>query len=118
MALFVLVVVALVVAQTWLDWRDARKSWVLPDWAKGLALAGMMAASLAAASSFASAWLQDMAGQRALPILSRAFWPEVGFLFCAMGIVVATLRKKRLLLMLLLMGVLAECFLIVATLAP
>ena len=52
MALFVLMVAALVVAQTWLDWRDAKKDWVVPEWAKGLALAGAVAASLTAAPSF------------------------------------------------------------------
>ncbi len=35
-ALFVLLIVGVVVAQTWLDWRDTAKKWVLPDWAQGL----------------------------------------------------------------------------------
>jgi len=117
-ALFILLVVGLVVAQTWLDWRDAKKDWVLPDWAKGMALAGVLAASLTAASSFASSWLQDTAGQWTLALTSRLFWPELGFVLCAMGIVVFALSRKRLLLMLLLMGILTECFLLVVTLSP
>ena len=118
MALFILLVVGVVVAQTWLDWRDAKRDWVLPDWAKGMALAGVLATSLTAASSFASAWLQEVAGKWTPAFASKQFWPEFGFLLCAMGIVVFTLRRKRLLLMLLLMGILTECFLLVVTLSP
>ena len=59
MALFVLIVVGLVVAQTWFDWRDAKRDWIVPEWAKGMALAGVVAASLTAAASYAS----SLAGQ-------------------------------------------------------
>ena len=118
MALFILVVVGIVIAQTWLDWREARKDWILPDWAKGMALAGVLAASLTAASSFASSWLLDVGGKWTPAFTSRQLWPESGFLLCAMGIVVFALLKKRLLLMLLLMGILTECFLLVVTLSP
>lgn len=110
MALFVVAIVGLVVAQIWLDWRDAKKDWVLPEWAKGLALAGVVAASLTGAASFASFWLQDTAGQWAGGLGSRLFWPELGFLLCAMGIIVAGVRKKRIRLMLLLTGLLTAAF--------
>ena len=110
MALFVVVVVALVIAQTWLDWRDAKRDWVLPEWAKGLALAGVVAAALTGVTSFASSWIQDSTGQWAGGLASRLFWPELGFLLCAMGIVVAGVRKKRMRLVLLLTGVLAVAF--------
>jgi len=33
-ALFVLILVGVVVAQTWLDWRTRKKSWVMPEWAR------------------------------------------------------------------------------------
>ena len=110
MALFVVVVVGLVVAQTWLDWRDARKSWVVPEWVKGTALAGVVAVSLTAATSFASVWLQDSAGQWTSGIGSGLIWPQLGFLLCAMGLIVATLRKKRLRLMLVLTTLLTLAF--------
>jgi hypothetical protein len=109
-ALFVVIVVGLVVAQTWLDWRDARKTWVLPEWAKGMALAGVVAVSLTAATSFTSVWLQDSAGQWTNGIGSGLFWPQLGFLLCAMGIIIATLRKKRLRLMLILTTLLTFAF--------
>jgi hypothetical protein len=109
-ALFVVAIVVLVVAQTWLDWRDARKSWVLPEWAKGMALAGVVAVSLTAATSFGSFWLQDSAGQWTNELGSGLFWPQLGFLLCAMGIIVATLRKKRLRLMLILTTLLTFAF--------
>jgi hypothetical protein len=109
-ALFVVVVVGLVVAQTWLDWRDARKNWVLPEWAKGMALAGVVAVSLTAAASFASVWIQDSAGQWTNGTGSGLFWPQMGFLLCAMGVIIATLRKKRLRLMLILTTLLTFAF--------
>jgi hypothetical protein len=110
MALFVLVVVGLVVAQTWFDWRDAKKDWVVPEWAKGMALAGAVAASLTAASSFASFWLQDTPASSASPFNSRLFLPELGFLLCTMGVIIVAVRKKRLRLMLILTGVLTAAF--------
>ena len=110
MALFVVAIVGLVIAQTWLDWRDARKNWVLPEWAKGVALAGIVAVSLTVATSFASVWIQESAGQWTSGIGAGLFWPQLGFLLCAMGIIIATLRKKRLRLMLILTTLLTLAF--------
>ena len=117
MALFILVVAALVVAQTWLDWRDAKKDWVVPEWAKGLALAGAVAASLSAATAFASFWLEDPASAAASRFNSAMFWPELGFLLCAMGVIIVAVRKQRLRLMLLLTGILTAAFWIGMTLS-
>ena len=110
MALFVLMVAALVVAQTWLDWRDTKKDWVVPEWVKGLALAGCVAASLTAATSFASFWLQDPANASNSTFNSAMFWPELGFLLCAMAVIIIAIRKKRLRLMMILTGVLIVAF--------
>jgi len=109
-ALFVILIVGIIVAQTWLDWRDTRKNWVLPEWVRGMALAGVVAVSLAAATSFASFWIQESAGQWAQGLGSRVFWPQFGFLLCAMGIIIATLRKKRLRLMVILTCLLTIAF--------
>jgi len=116
-ALFVLMVAALVVAQTWLDWRDAKKDWVVPEWAKGMALAGAVAVSLTAATSFASSWLQDPANASNSAFNSSMFWPELGFLICANGVIIVAVRKKRLRLMLLLTGILTAAFWIGMTLS-
>lgn len=110
MALFVLIAVGLVVTQTWLDWRDTKKGWVVPDWAKGTALAGVLAVSLTAASSFASAWIQDPTNQIDGDFSVSHMWPELVFLFCVLGIIVFTVRKRRLRLMLLLTGVVVTAF--------
>ena len=104
MALFVLVAVGIVVAQTWLDWRDSRKNWVLPDWAKGLALAGAITVCMCAAVSYATLWLQDPTSTLASSPMSSTFWPESAFLICVMGVIVAALRKKRVGLGLFLAG--------------
>jgi hypothetical protein len=48
MALFVIVVMGIIVTQTWLDWRHTQKVWMIPAWAKGVALAGVVAVSLTA----------------------------------------------------------------------
>jgi hypothetical protein len=110
-ALFVLVIVGLIVAQTWLDWRDTRKTWIVPDWARGAALAGLIAVSLAAATSFASIWIQESADQFDTGVTSsRLFWPQIGFLVCMMGIIVVGIRKKRMRLMMALAGCLVAAF--------
>lgn len=106
MALFVVAIVGLIVAQTWVDWRDAKKDWTVPEWAKGLALAGLVAVSMTAATSYASFWIEDAAGQ---PSRTSLFWPELGVVLCAMGIIVAAVRKKRLRIMLGLAVLFAVC---------
>ncbi len=110
MALFVLILVGVVVTQTWFDWRDAKKTWVIPEWAKGVALGGVIAVTLTASTSIATVWLHDDAGQWTDAFSSRLFWPELVFLLCAMGILVVAARKKWLRLMLLLAGVLVAAF--------
>jgi hypothetical protein len=110
MALFVLAVVGVVIAQTWLDWRDAKKDWIVPEWAKGMALAGAVAASLAAATSYASSWMQESAGATNSVFNARLFWPELGFLLCGMAVIVIAVRKKRLRLMLVLTAILTAAF--------
>jgi hypothetical protein len=110
MALFVLVIVGLVVAQTWFDWRDTKRDWIVPEWAKGMALAGAVAASLTAATSFASSWLQDSAAHSNNVFNAGLFWPELGFLLSAMAVIVIAVRKKRMRLMLILTAVLTAAF--------
>jgi|SRR5579863_971187 len=93
-ALFVLLVVGVVVTQTWLDWRDTRKGSRIPDWARGTALASVLAVLLALATSYASAWIE---GSEPLSpgVDSRLLWPQIGFLICTMGLIVAAARHKR-----------------------
>jgi ABC-type uncharacterized transport system fused permease/ATPase subunit len=106
-ALFVLILVGVVVTQTWLD---AKKAWSMPEWAKGMALGGVIAISLTATTSVAAVWLRDDAGDWTDAFSSRLFWPELVFVVCAMGIWVVAARKKWLRLMLLLAGVLVAAF--------
>lgn len=110
MALFVLVIVGIVVAQTWLDWRDARKDWILPEWAKGMALAGAVVAMLTAATSFASFWLEGAASSSGDGFGSGFFWPELGFLLCTMAVIIFAVRKKRLRVLLVLTLLLIAAF--------
>lgn len=110
MALFVLIVVGIIVAQTWLDWRDTNKDWVFPAWAKGTALAGVIAVSLTAATSFASSWLRGEAGSWTDALGSRSLWQQMAFVFCMLGIVVFAAREKRLRLTLVLAGMLIAAF--------
>jgi hypothetical protein len=101
-ALFVLIMVGVVVAQTWLDWRDSNREWLVPHWAKGMALGGIIAVSLAAATSFASVWIRDDGGQLTAGFGSQVFLVEVGFLLATMGVIVFAARRKWLHLILLL----------------
>jgi hypothetical protein len=110
-ALFVLFIVGVVVVQTWLDWRDARKNWVMPEWAKGVALAGALGALLTAATSSASFLMQDAAGEwNGGGFGSGLFWPELGFLLCGMAIIIFAVRKKRMRVLLALSGLLIAAF--------
>ena len=116
MALFVLVLVAIVVAQTWFDWGDTKRGWSVPDWGKGIALGGLIAVSLAASSSFASVWMREEAGDWTGGFGSARFWLELGCSLAMLGIVVYGLRKKRLRLMMLLGCVLITAMVLVMAL--
>ena len=107
MALFVLIIVGVIVAQTWTDWRDSLKSWHVPDWAKGVALGGSVGISIAAASSFASVWLRDSAAHLTGGVGSGLFWLELAFLVAMMGVIVLATRRKRLRIILLIACALA-----------
>ncbi len=110
MALFVLVLVGVVVAQTWFDWRDTKKARVVPEWAKGMALGGLLAVPLAAAAAVFSIWLRQDSGQLSDAFSSRAFWPELILVLGAMGALVLAVRRKSLRFMLLLAGVVIAAF--------
>jgi hypothetical protein len=110
-ALFVLFIVGVVVVQTWLDWRDARKGWVLPDWAKGVALAGTLGALLTAAISSASFLMQDAAGEGSGGGFgSGLFWPELGFMLCGLAVIIFAVRKQRMRVLLALSALLIAAF--------
>jgi len=106
-ALFVLLVVGIVVSLTWVDFREYQKDWGLPDWAKGAALAGVVAALLTGAASFASFWLQAAGSSNDNSFVPPLFWPELGFVLCVMAVMVAAMRKNRVRVMILFVGLLA-----------
>lgn len=95
MALFVLIAVGIVVAQTWLDWRASKKSWVAPDWAKGMALGGMIAVPFTALASFTTVWIQEGGNMESSAFDSGFFWMKLAFLLCVMGIIAFTVRRKQ-----------------------
>jgi hypothetical protein len=110
LALFVLIVVGLVVAQTWLDWRESIRGWIVPDWAKGMALGGVIAVSLAASLSFASVWLQDTAARLTGGVVSWPFWIELAVLVAVMGVIVLAARHKQVRIILFIACLVAGAF--------
>lgn len=105
MALFVLAVVGVVIAQTWLDWRESRSRELVPPWVRGVALAAWITASGSAAISFVSFWLRSEAGQGQGAFGPSLLWKEVGFLAAVLGILVVGVRKRQLRWIVLLAGV-------------
>jgi hypothetical protein len=109
-ALLVSLLVGVVVLQTWLDWRDTTKARVVPEWAKGMALGGLIAVPLAAAAALVSIWIREDPAVAAGAFGSRVTWPEIAFLVFAMTVLVLAVRKKGLRFMLLLTGVVIAAF--------
>ncbi len=116
MALFVLLLVGIVVAQAWFEWRDTQKARVVPEWAKGMALGGLLAVPLAAGAAVLTIWIRQDPGVATGAFGSRATWPELAFVIFAMGVIVLAVRKKGLRFMLLLAGVVIAAFWIGLTL--
>ncbi len=110
MALFVLILVGVVVAQTWVDWRDSNRGSLVPEWAKGMALGGVAAITLAAFTSFAAVWIRSQASQTLDSSGTRAFFLEFGFLASMMAVIIFATRRKRFRLMLFLGCVVMAAF--------
>lgn len=110
MAILLFIVVAIVIGQTWMDWRDAENRTPFPAWASGLAMAALLAGALTTATSLASIFYRSSVDQLAGTFGSGLFWPELGFLLCAMGILLAVMRKKRARTLLMLAGLLTAAF--------
>lgn len=106
MALFTILVVALVVGLTWWDWRDIQRKSGFPQWVGSLALAGIVAACVTSFGSISSVLYAHTVGELQNGFGSPAFWPEAAFLLCGLGVIVAAVRKKSARSLLLLAGVL------------
>lgn len=106
MALFAIFIVALVVGLTWWDWRDIERESGLPQWIGGLALAGILAASLTGFTSMGSILYAHPVGELQAGFGSASFWPQSAFLLCGLGLIVISVRKKSARTLLLLAGVL------------
>lgn len=108
MAVFVVLILALVIGQTWWDWRDVQRTSRLPQWASGLAVAGMVASALAGAtSSMGAMFYQHTVSELQSGFGAGMFWAESAFLLCGMGVIVAAVRKKSVRSLLLVAGVLS-----------
>lgn len=110
MGFFVLFIVGIVVAQTWHDWKKNSKDWSLPEWARGLAIGGVIAVSIAAVSSFAMGWMTDSAGQLGNYLNSNMFWPQAGLVVISAAVILLMARKRRLPWMILLAGMVLAAF--------
>jgi hypothetical protein len=106
MALFAIFIVALVVGLTWWDWRDIERESGLPKWIGGLALAGIVAASLTGFGSMGSILYAHTVGELQTGFGSGSFWPECVFLLCGLGVITLSVRKKSPRTLLVLAGVL------------
>lgn len=110
MGLFVLLIIGIVVAQTWYDWRKNSKDWALPEWVRGAALGGVLAVSIAGLSSFAAGWIQDPHPQLSGMLESHTLWPQVGLVAVSATVILLMARKRRLPWLLLLGGMVFAAF--------
>jgi cytochrome bd-type quinol oxidase subunit 2 len=106
MAFFILLAVALVVGQSWLEWKDTRQRSVLPEWAKGVGLACIVAISLTASTSFASYWYQESLASDSTGA-SPWLLLQIGLVLCGMAAIVFAVRRKKMRTVLIVTGVVA-----------
>lgn len=110
MGLLVLVIIGIVVAQTWYDWRKNSKDWVLPEWVRGVALGGVLAVSTAGLSSFAAGWIGEPHAQLGGMLTSHTLWPQVGLVAVSATVILLMARQRRLPWLLLLAGMVLAAF--------
>jgi hypothetical protein len=91
-ALFVVFVLGLVVAQVISDWRRTHHGFALAGRDGGLAVGAVFAAAMATGISL---FEQKTAGEWPVRSSSNFFWPQLLFTLITMGIVVFAVRKKR-----------------------
>ena len=106
MALFVLLIVALVVGLTWWDWREVQRREALPDWANGAALAGMVGAAFMGITSMGPALYARTVGELRTGLGFGTFLPQLVFLAIGLGVILLAVRKKSARTLLLLAGIL------------
>lgn len=106
MALFIVMIVALVVGLTWWDWREVQRRQALPDWATGAALAGMVGAALMGIASIGSVLYTHTVGELQTGLGSGMFLPQLVFLTIGLGVILLAVRKKSARTLLLLAGIL------------
>ena len=106
MALFILLIVALVAGLTWWDWREVQRREALPDWANGAALAGMVGAALMGITSMGSALYARTVGELRTGLGFGMFLPQLVFLAIGLGVILLAVRKKSARTLLLLAGIL------------
>jgi hypothetical protein len=106
MALFIVLIVALVVGLTWWDWREVQRREALPDWAAGAALAGMVGAAFTGITSLGSILYLRTLGELQTGLGSGMFWPELAILVVSLCVILLAVRKKSVRALLLLAGIL------------
>lgn len=106
MALFIVMLVALVVSLTWWDWREVQRLEALPDWAAGAALAGMVGAAIMGISSMGSDLYNHSLSELRSGLGSSMFWPQVVVLAIGLGVILLAVRKKSARTLFLLAGIL------------
>ena len=106
MALFIVLIVALVVGFTWWDWREVQRREALPEWAAGAALAGMVGAAFMGITSMGSVFYTRTIGELQTGLGSSMLLPQLVFLAIGLGVIVLAVRKKSARTLFLLVGIL------------
>jgi Na+/proline symporter len=91
-ALFVVFVLGLVVAQVFSDWRRTHHGFALAGRDGGLVVGAVFAAAMATGISL---FEQKTAGEWPVHGGSNFFWPQLIFTVVTMGILAFAVRKKR-----------------------
>jgi hypothetical protein len=96
--LFVVIIAAVVVGQTWLDWREAERRCPAPAWLALLAVAAVVSISVSVSLSAASSFYQEaLAGWRT----GSAAWSQAVFLISMTALVAAAVWTRRMRVLLL-----------------
>ncbi len=117
MTLLLALIVGAIIGHTWLEWQAQKRQAKLPDWISGVALGGLVTASLTTLTLLLPVSPEEALLESATTLAPLGFWPRMGFYTSTLAVALLMLGKRRAHCGILIAGGIAAAAGVVAFLA-